>query len=580
MLALFPTPYPDELFYSMCARYHAWSRNPSIKHTVLDLFDDEKATAVVDLPFRLQTFYQQLPSESSKLKPYFIIDHHTLFPFYRPFLSKERIEKIIESMEGSVYVKNYKNEIMTSGIKPPSSFKFCIQCAKEDRDKFGEAYWHRTHQIAGVEVCPVHECWLVESGIPMRNRRGNQAYFCLDEETEYVEIDSNKKKHFSHYRMIAKDVYWLLNNNVPVLNLSQLKSRYRFYLKKMNFIEANTNLKLLKLTNAIERFYGNEFLALLNSSIPKNTKNYWLRYLCTNSKSNENLFVHPIRHILLMRFLGFSAEDFFNGDTDETSPFGKGPWLCFNAAASHYHQPVIDNCNVTKDKNTGDIIGIFSCSCGFVYQRMGPDNDENDRHQIGEIITYGPVWENEVKQLRTDRVPLEDIAKRLKISYYSLCNYLKRMDDSVDHPLEITTLDKKSIKQKRSSLIDWNQRDEELARKALLAAGEIRNLPGKPIKVTITMIANHIGKRGLLQNDIDKLPKTKEKIDQVTESVEEFQIRRIQWTANELFRNGEDVKRWKILNLCGLRGDLSKQVIDTVSSEVYKYSISSLKMPS
>jgi hypothetical protein len=81
---------------------------------------------------------------------------------------------------------------------------------------------------------------------------------------------------------------------------------------------------------------------------------------------------HPIKHILLIRFIGLTPEQFFEEDM-VYHPFGEGPWLCLNAAENHYKQPVIDDCKVTRDYKTGVPVGTFTCSCGFFYSRRGPD---------------------------------------------------------------------------------------------------------------------------------------------------------------------------------------------------------------
>ena len=56
MLHWFPTPYPDELLYSVLARYHVRSGNTSRKMTTEELFGKRTIIAVWDLPSNLNTF--------------------------------------------------------------------------------------------------------------------------------------------------------------------------------------------------------------------------------------------------------------------------------------------------------------------------------------------------------------------------------------------------------------------------------------------------------------------------------------------------------------------------------------------
>ena len=48
------------------------------------------------------------------------------------------------------------------------SIKFCPECARDDANYFGVGYWHRCHQIPGIEACHKHKVWLVH--IPWEGR--------------------------------------------------------------------------------------------------------------------------------------------------------------------------------------------------------------------------------------------------------------------------------------------------------------------------------------------------------------------------------------------------------------------------
>ena len=46
----------------------------------------------------------------------------------------------------------------------------------------------------------------------------------------------------------------------------------------------------------------------------------------------------------------------------------------------------------------------------------------------------------------------------------------------------------------------------------------------------------------------------------MTETVEDFQIRKIKLAIAKIENNGEEIKEWKILRLAGLRGNISDKV--------------------
>jgi hypothetical protein len=65
----------------------------------------------------------------------------------------------------------------------------------------------------------------------------------------------------------------------------------------------------------------------------------------------------------------------------------------------------------------------------------------------------------------------------------------------------------------------------------------------------------------------------------VTESIEDYQIRRIKWASAKLEEQGKEVKLWRVIRLAGLREDYSQKVKAALEDELYKQStaIASLK---
>ncbi|MBQ6361850.1 MAG: TniQ family protein [Lachnospiraceae bacterium] len=50
------------------------------------------------------------------------------------------------------------------------SIRYCPECIKADREKYGESYIHVTHQLRGVQVCPVHRCRLKKLAVDIYDR--------------------------------------------------------------------------------------------------------------------------------------------------------------------------------------------------------------------------------------------------------------------------------------------------------------------------------------------------------------------------------------------------------------------------
>jgi hypothetical protein len=93
MIGCFPDPYPDELLYSVCARYHTRMMYFSSGYkTIQELFGNTSGVTI-DLPTRLEYLTTALPPGHRYTVDY-LIDRHTLLPFYSPFLTVERVERI------------------------------------------------------------------------------------------------------------------------------------------------------------------------------------------------------------------------------------------------------------------------------------------------------------------------------------------------------------------------------------------------------------------------------------------------------------------------------------------------------
>jgi hypothetical protein len=121
MINHFPTPLPDELFYSLCARYADRIRYPGVAAVNLDLFGSKGKSASVDLPSHLDDLIRMLPPGHYFTTNRFIYEH-TLFPFYEPFLPPERAKKVRKDMGGTDGTAIHKLAGVTpSNVRTPST---------------------------------------------------------------------------------------------------------------------------------------------------------------------------------------------------------------------------------------------------------------------------------------------------------------------------------------------------------------------------------------------------------------------------------------------------------------------------
>lgn len=163
MIAYFPTAYPDELLYSQLARYYTKSGYMAYTFAAEELFLSKTVRPDIDFinsytPAAVQAIRRNMPMEA-------VIEKHTMFSCYGRFLPRDRRQKAFQALISMM--GNYHNllPIPQSKNGKVRCLRYCPACVANDRDQYGEAYWHRIHQLIGIHVCPVHRCCLMDSSV-------------------------------------------------------------------------------------------------------------------------------------------------------------------------------------------------------------------------------------------------------------------------------------------------------------------------------------------------------------------------------------------------------------------------------
>lgn len=162
MNMIFPEIYPDELVYSWLARYVVYSGYPMDSRLSLELFEKK----INGMP---KYFIGQFKSGMQEIieKQYSINDlifNHTMYPAYVHFMPLEKKKDFLRCL------KNNNGGLanllpITSKNGNKTYMQYCPLCVKEDRQKYGETYWHRIHQIPHVQYCLKHGCLLQDSSL-------------------------------------------------------------------------------------------------------------------------------------------------------------------------------------------------------------------------------------------------------------------------------------------------------------------------------------------------------------------------------------------------------------------------------
>lgn len=420
MISCFPDPYPDELFYSICARYSDRMQYPNKQSVVKELFGDQRIITRIELPGHLNDFVTALPSEGYYTVDR-LIDNHTLLPFFSPFFPPEVISLVREEMRGSSQQLSYGHLGLLAGhIQLFTYLRFCPLCVQEDKKQFGECYWHRLHQVPGVEVCPIHQIAVINSGVLKRNRSSKYNFIsaeCSISETKPSSLNLSVCDQ-ENLLKISRDAEWLLKQQSLSSSSDYL---HNFYVKNLYEHGLSTfkgRILRDKMIESFESHYSPTILKLLQCDFNELSKNHWLLALFRK----KSRIRHPLRHLLAIHFLGYTAEEVFKLSA-KLKPFGDGPWPCLNPVCQHFKQPVIKECHITPNhKKRSDPVGTFQCICGFTYSRKGPDTSAEDQFRKSPHRTiYGALWELSLIRLWHDEgISLKQIARRLGVREITL----------------------------------------------------------------------------------------------------------------------------------------------------------------
>ncbi len=431
MLGFFPDPYPDELLYSACARYKERTEYPNRAIAAQELFSGKNVRPTVDFPNRLDNLITHLPRFHKYTADRFI-DDNTLFPYFAPFLPLERVQVIRKEMKGDG--DNHVHErlaIKIGSVKTPSYLRFCPVCVDEDRQNpdVGETYWHRAHQVSGIEVCHLHGVYLEASEAIWQGNRRSMDFVSAEGIVHRADARPLNpiSRHDSFLLRIARESTWLLNWRGQLPGKGTLRESYYNLLLAHGYAYYNGRIRSTKLLNAFVEFYSPQFLQKIKCPLSKQWNNWLIRLIWQNKVTAAQ---HPLHHILLILFLDSTAEEVL-ASPYEHKPFGDAPWPCLNTASNHYGDLRIKECIINdslNDNTIGRPVGTFRCRCGFMYKRTGPDQVDEDRFRKDSVACYGTVWDNRLRKLWLDEFkPLSEIASTLGIIQFSVKRHAIRL---------------------------------------------------------------------------------------------------------------------------------------------------------
>jgi hypothetical protein len=274
--------------------------------------------------------------------------------------------------------------------------------------------------LPGIEVCPDHAVFLENSHAPTRSLRAGDGYIAAEQavaDSLPRPINLSDSTHAIQLS-ISRSAKWLLLNRDFSSGLTDLRTRYLVLLSERGLAVMSGKVWIRELLPALKDYFTENTLRLLQSDFDEKESHGWPAKLVADIHRGKS--THPLRHLLIINFLGHEAESFFK-EVAILSPFGEGPWPCLNPTCSQYKRGKINKAQIVyRHCYSKGVIpkATFGCGdCGFSYFRIGPDHCTDDLNHITRVLEYGPVWEAALKKHWNDpTLDLCSVAKRLGAS--------------------------------------------------------------------------------------------------------------------------------------------------------------------
>ncbi len=249
MITYLPEIYPDELAYSWFCRYYVHSGCITHKAALQDILHDRHNNPSKEFLGHLNENMRESIQRVYAMED--IILNHTMFPQYARFIPLKQKKKALHHMAHDFCDAHHLFAILPRN-ESDQYLKYCPICATEDRQKFGEAYWHRLHQLRNMQICPLHSCMLIDSAVPAKSEKSftfypAEQYITKSQpQTVYPSPSLSFAKYMSDVFVSPLD----LENDIPISTVfynAMLNSRYMKSTGQTRYTQ--------KLSEDLEKFY-------------------------------------------------------------------------------------------------------------------------------------------------------------------------------------------------------------------------------------------------------------------------------------------------------------------------------------
>lgn len=251
MISYLPTIYPDELVYSWFCRYYVHTGFFSHKMAMQELYCKRSDNPSKEFIGNLNTGAIEQIEKIYPLDE--LVLNHTMYPQYARFIPLEQKKAALYRL---VYDTCDAHQLFP--VLPRNDgeryLRFCPLCMNEDRETYGEAYWHRKHQIRNMGICTQHNCRLMESNVPTKSQQGFRFYPAESYTYDGEVVSENDPLiiQYAQYLELVFDAQMDFGKDIPISSILYDGMSRTKYLKP-----SGRSRYTKMLTDDMREFYGN-----------------------------------------------------------------------------------------------------------------------------------------------------------------------------------------------------------------------------------------------------------------------------------------------------------------------------------
>jgi len=215
MISFLPQEYPSELAYSWFSRYHLRAGYPTHKAAMEDLYCKRSDVPSKEFIGNLNADARRIITRLCSIEE--LVLYHTMFPQYARFVPLAQKENALRHLGWDSTDVHHLFAVLPRA-EGEQYLRYCPACAVEERNAYGEAYWHTHHQIRNMIVCPKHGCRLISSTVPAKSE---QCFtFCPAElyitDVEATQEGNPKLLQFVKYMAAVFDAPMDFERDIPI----------------------------------------------------------------------------------------------------------------------------------------------------------------------------------------------------------------------------------------------------------------------------------------------------------------------------------------------------------------------------